>query len=81
MNRYCYENKMYDIKLNNLEKAIMEEIIMIMDCNYDEDLEKFEKTDILEIARDIIATKDELWELLNVIICRYLDREMESEVK
>ena len=77
MNRYCYENKMYDIKLSSLEKAIVEEIIMLMDCNYHEDLEKFEKTDILKIARDIIATKDELWELLNVIICRYLDREVE----
>ena len=77
MNRYCYENKMYDIKLSNLEKAIVEEIIMLMDCDYYEDLEKFEKTDILKIARDIIATKDELWELLNVIICRYLDREVE----
>lgn len=78
MNRYCYENKIYDIKLTNLEKALMDEIIMIMDCNYDEeDLEKFEKTDILKIARDMIQYHFPIWELLNGIITDYLDKEKE----
>ena len=78
MNRHCYENKMYDIKLNNLEKAIMDEIIMNIDCEYDEkDREKFEKTDILAIARQIIKYHYPLWELLNGIITDYLNKELD----
>ena len=75
MNRYCYEHKMYDIKLSNLEKAIMEEIISNM-YNYDEE---FEDVDILAIARTIIARHDPLWELLNGIICNYLEKRLEVE--
>ena len=79
MNRYCYENKMYDIKLNNLEKAIMDEIIFNIEGYSKEDREKLEKTDILKIARDIIEKQFSIWELLNGTICNYLDREVAVE--
>lgn len=56
--------------LNNLEKALIDEIDMILDCNFEQyepgiDLSKNEK---LELSREIICEEDQLWEDLNYII-------------
>lgn len=62
-----YEIYKSNNKLNNLELAMIEEIDMILDCNFDNEIELSENTK-LKIAREIICKEDRLWEDLNNII-------------
>lgn len=60
----------------NLEKALMDEIDMILDCYEDYENVKLSEETKNDIANDIINYEDQLWEDLHVIICDYIKKEL-----
>lgn len=74
-NRLQSEENYKGNKLNNLELAIIDEIEMILDCNYESYDTGIELTDNekIVIAQDIINNDYQIWEDLNCIIREYID--------
>lgn len=68
--------KYKDNKLNNLELAIIDEIDMILDSNYESYDTGIELTDSekITIAKDIINKDYQVWEDLNCIIIEYINK-------
>ena len=60
----------------NLEKALMDEIDMILNDYIDYKDIKLDKEDKISIVYDIINYEDELWENLNNIICDYIRKQL-----
>lgn len=66
-------NDNIDIRpMNNLEKALIDEINMNLTCEYEDKL-KVEECDKLKISQEIIDKENTLWEDLNNIINDKLD--------
>lgn len=63
----------FNIKLNNMEKALVDEIDMICECSFDKKI-KLDNAEILNIATDIIDYEDDIWELLNNRIIEYIEK-------
>ena len=62
----------YEEKLNNLELAMLDEIDMICECSFDEEV-KLNNEMALKIARALINNNDDIWELLNDRIIEYIE--------
>lgn len=75
-NRLQSEENYKGNKLNSLELAIIDEIEMILDCNYESYDTGIELTDNekIVIAQDIINNDYQIWEDLNCIIREYIDK-------
>lgn len=70
-------------KPNTLEQAIIDEIDMVLDCNFDsyETGLKLSDEKKLEIAQDIISYEDQLWEDLHIIIMNYIKENLTEKQK
>lgn len=69
---------MEDRELNSMEQFLIDEIDMILECCYDEELELDEEKKY-KIARNLIDYDDDIWEMLNDRIREYLDEEVETD--
>lgn len=65
-------------KMNSMEKFLIDEIDMILDCCYDDEEVELDDKTKFKIARNIINYEDDLWEMLNDIIRDYIDREVDK---
>lgn len=65
------ENK----ELTIMEQFLIDEIDMICDCCYDEEVELDDKIKY-NIAKKIINYDDDIWEMLNDRIREYIDEEV-----
>ena len=68
------ENK----ELTIMEQFLIDEINMICECCYDEELELDEEKKY-KIIRNLIDYNDDIWEMLNDRIREYLDEEVETD--
>lgn len=66
------ENK----ELTIMEQFLIDEIDMICDCCYDEEIELTDEKKY-QIARNLIDYDDDIWEMLNDRIREYIDKEVE----
>lgn len=65
---------------SHLDMAIMEEIDMIIDCNYENEIDLKEE-EKFEMAREIICEEDSLWEDLNCIIIDKINKILKKRLK
>lgn len=63
----------------NLEKALMDEINMILECYEDDENVKLSEEVKNAIANNIINYEDKIWEDLHIIICDYIREELLEE--
>lgn len=68
------ENK----ELTIMEQFLLDEIDMICECCYDEELE-LDDDKKYNIVRKLIDYDDDIWEMLNDRIREYLDEEVETD--
>lgn len=68
------ENK----ELTIMEQFLIDEINMICECCYDEELELDEEKKY-KIVRNLIDYNDDIWGMLNDRIREYLDEEVETD--
>ena len=70
-------------KPNTLEQAIIDEIDMVLDCNFDsyETGLKLSDEKKLEIAQDIISKDYQIWEDLHMLVFNYIKNSLTKEQK
>lgn len=73
---------------NNLEKALIDEINMNLECAFEINKDTISEDAKLDMAQEIIDKEDSLWEMLNSIICdkiyEYRDKrvaDLEKQIK
>lgn len=82
MNRLKSEENYKGNDLNNLELALIDEIEMILDSNY----ERYETgidlsdEDKLNIAQDIISYEDNIWEDLYLVTMDYINKKLKKRL-
>jgi hypothetical protein len=68
-----------DEKLTNWELAMIDELDMILDCNY-ENLFDFTEEEKLDIVRDFLNNDYQVWEDINCILMNYVNEKLKDRL-